>query len=221
MMPAAVVGTVKLGNRDARCGHLVKKVASPAQNAWNIAQRDRRRPAARPGTEAAKQAKPFAASRGDARRPGGRPHPELVIRSPLLAPLLGTMGKDESPDTRLLVGGAPEAPAVVDTPTFFVTGPRARRDFGWAVAFFGAYALSLILGAVAASKANPAYDVLSSPSALAVRILQRSSHAHPTLGLRLWRPRRSLRVGTQRWRPCKSLRIGHSARAQRYAGESI
>ena len=88
------------------------------------------------------------------------------------------MGKvDESPDTGLLAGGPPEAPSVVDTPSFFVTGPRARRDFGWAVAFFGAYALSLIVGGVAASYANPAYDVLSSPSALAVRALKRKVDA--------------------------------------------
>jgi len=58
----------------------------------------------------------------------------------------------------------------VDAPPFFVQrSARVRRDFVWAVAFASAYALSLILGGVAASKANPAFETLSSPSALAVR----------------------------------------------------
>ena len=94
-------------------------------------------------------------------------------RSPEFASPPAPMGKDESPEAAgLLLGGAAEAPpsvVVVDAPSFFVAGPRVRRDFAWGVAFFGAFALSLILGAVAASQANPAFDVLSSPSALAVR----------------------------------------------------
>lgn len=79
------------------------------------------------------------------------------------------MGKDDSPEVALLAAGAPAAPAAVDTPSFFVAGQRVRRDVGWAAAFCGAYALSLILGGVAASHINPMYDVLTSPSALAVR----------------------------------------------------
>ena len=96
------------------------------------------------------------------------------------------MGKDEGPEAAgLLMGHPGEAPAVVDTPSFFSSGPRIRRDTAWAVAYFCAFALSLILGGVAASQANPAFDVLSSPSALAVR---------SAIGARLsragWRPRR-------------------------------
>jgi hypothetical protein len=74
------------------------------------------------------------------------------------------MGKDD--EAGLLAGDA-AAPAV-ESPSFFSTGPRTRRDAAWALAFGAVYALALVLGGVAASAVNPAYEVLSSSSALAV-----------------------------------------------------
>ena len=66
----------------------------------------------------------------------------------------------------------PVAPAALvdDSGGVFVSGTRPRRDVAWTAAFGGAYALALILGGAAAGNANPQYDVLSSESALAVRL---------------------------------------------------
>ena len=86
------------------------------------------------------------------------------------------MGKED--EAGLL---APPA-AVVDSPAFFSSAPRVRRDGAWALAFGAVYILSLVLGGIAASAVNPAYEVLSSTSALAVRPSNFES-------LGLWRPR--------------------------------
>ena len=66
-------------------------------------------------------------------------------------------------------GLRPGAPSEVDAPSFFNAGPRVRRDVAWAVGYAVIYTLTLVLGGVAASAVNPAFDVLTSTSALAVR----------------------------------------------------
>ena len=117
------------------------------------------------GEEAARERR---GARRRARAPAtpGRVPPDATRPKRELPPR--AMGKED--EAGLLTGGA-EAPAAgeVDSPPFFVSGPRARRDVGWSLAFGAVFALTLVLGGVAASKANPAYEVLTSSSALAVR----------------------------------------------------
>jgi hypothetical protein len=112
---------------------------------------------------------------------------------------------DDAADSAQLLGecasgSAPaayaEAPALA-----FNAGVRVKRDTAWAYAFCATYGVTLLLGAIAASKANPAYAVLTTESALNVRGAPRACaripRSVPTRALRALsqsRPRRPARA---------------------------
>jgi hypothetical protein len=121
-------------------------------------------------------------------------------------------GSMEASDSEQLLGdcASSSAPAVAAVATYaeapalaFNAGVRAKHNAAWAFAFFATYGATLLLGAITASKANPAYAALTTESALNVRLVLTNLHTHAAP-----RARRGARCG----RTCTVLRRGGRAR---------